>query len=187
MKKTNLFSLVASLLLLVLSSCSKSGGSGSGTGTCSWSCDINGVHYSWSGTYPASINDQAIFAQQDGGPAIISLIKDGNLNSTTGLQVLFEPNPTPGTHNFNSSNSSATRGVVASLAGSGEVYSSQVDGSNFNITIPSIPTNSYASAGGAAGAGYFKGTFSGTLMDLVSSNSINITNGKFEVIVVQND
>jgi hypothetical protein len=185
MKKTNLFSLVASLLLLVLSSCSKSGGSGSGTGTCSWSCDINGVHYSWSGTYPASFNDQAIFVQQDGGPATITLFKDGNLNSTS-LQVLFEPNPTPGTHNFNSSNSSATRGVAAMLAGSGEVYSSIVDGSNFNITIPSIPTNSYASAGGAAGAGYFKGTFSGTLMDF-SSNSINITNGKFEVIVVQND
>ena len=114
MKKRNLISLVASLLLLVISSCSKSGGptgggsAGGATGTCSWSCDIDGVRYSWSGTYPgtAGREDLATF-QQTGGLASIALGRGNALNAEK-LTFFFEPNPTPGTHNFNSSNSSTT-------------------------------------------------------------------------------
>ena len=187
MKKTNLFSLVASLLLLVLSSCSKSGGSGSGTGTCSWSCDIDGVHYSCSGTYPPTTGsaEQAIFQQMGGGSAIILLARGNNLNQDQ-VNFIFEPNPTPGTHNFNSSNSTTTRNAHVML-GASKIYSSMYPGSSINITIPSIPTKSFVSTGSASGAGYFKGTFSGTMMNATGSGSINITNGQFEGMVLQND
>lgn len=195
MKKRNLFSLVASLLLLVLSSCSKSGGptgggsTGGTTGTCSWSCDIDGVRYSWSGTYPAASGrlDLAAFTQVGGSNASIALSRGNSLNNDQ-LIFAFEPNPTPGTHNFNSSNSTLNRAVNFNFdAIASKMYSSFSTGSDINITIPSIPTKSFISTGSATGAGYFKGTFSGTLMALDLSNSINITNGQFEVIVLQND
>jgi hypothetical protein len=193
MKKRNLISLVASLLLLVLSSCSKSGGptgggsTGGTTGTCSWSCDIDGVRYSWSGTYPGTPGrqDLATFLQIGGGSASISLSRGNGLNNDQ-LIFTFEPNPTPGTYNFNSSNYSTTRGASVVLGGS-KIYSSIGAGSDFNITIPSIPTKSFLSTGGTSGAGYFKGTFSGTLMAANLSHSINITNGQYEVMVLQND
>jgi hypothetical protein len=193
MKKTKLFSLVASLFLLIFSSCSKSegptggGSTGGTTGTCSWSCDIDGVRYSWSGTYPGTSGrlDLAAFTQVGGGTASIALSRGNGLNNEQ-LTFGFEPNPTPGTHNFNSSNSSTTRAASIVLGGS-KIYSSIVSGSDFNITIPSIPTKSFLSTGGTSGAGYFKGTFSGTLMAADLSNSTNITNGQFEVIVLQND
>ncbi len=193
MKKRNLISLVASLLLLVLSSCSKSGGptgggsTGGTTGTCSWSCDIDGVRYSWSGTYPgtAGRQDLATFLQIGGGSASIALSRGNGLNNDQ-LIFTFEPNPTPGTYNFNSSNYSTTSAVNVVLGGS-KIYSSIGPGSDINITIPSIPTKSFISTGSATGAGYFKGTFSGTLMAANLSHSIEITNGQFEVIVLQND
>jgi len=188
MKKRNLFSLVASLLLLVLSSCSKSDGPGGGTGTYSWSCDIDGVRYSWSGTYPGTTSglELAAFTQVGGGSASIMLSRGNNLNLDSFI-FTFEPNPTPGTHNYNSSNSSITRSVMVALGGSTMYSSLSPAGSDFNITIPNIPTKSFVSTGSVSGAGYFKGTFSGTLMAGDLSHSINITNGQFEVIVLQND
>jgi hypothetical protein len=195
MKKRNLFNLVASLLLLALSSCSKSGGptgggsTGGATGTCSWSCDIDGVRYSWSGAYPPASGklDQATFSQAGGGSAIIQLARGNNLNADM-ISVMFEPNPSPGTHNFNSSNFTLTRAASIIIgASASKQYSSMIPGSDFNITIPSIPTKSFVSTGGASGAGYFKGTFSGTLMAADLSHSIEITNGQFEVIVLSND
>lgn len=188
--KKSLNNLVACLFLLVLSSCSKSEGV---TGTCSWSCDIDGVQYSWSGNYPPPSGrlDGAWFLQAAGSNASI-ILSSGNVQNADNLLFSFEPNPTPGNHNFNSSNSSENRAVIVSLGPTSffgnRIYSSLAPGSNFNVNIPSIPSRSYLSTGSAARAGYFKGTFSGTLMESAFDPSeIEITNGKFEVMVLQND
>jgi len=188
--KKSLNSLVACLLLFFLSSCSKSEGV---TGTCSWSCDIDGVRYSYSGNYPPPSGrlDAAYFLQAAGSNASI-LLGSGNVQNADIFVFTFEPNPTPGNHNFNSSNSGENRAVTLTLGPTSffdnRIYSSLAPGSNFNVKIPSIPSRSFYSTGSAARAGYFKGTFSGTLMELAFDPSeIEITNGKFEVMVMQND
>jgi hypothetical protein len=194
MKKTKLFSLVASLLLLVLSSCSKSGGTsgggtGSGTGTYSMSCDINGVNYSWSGTYPSSSASAgtAYFTQASSMSnfSTISLANTLAVKDNSRLFTFyFGLNPAAGKYRFNTANSTEQNTVILTIGSFGDVASSVYEGSDFSVTIPSIPTKSYATH--LAAAGSFKGTFEGTLYSITNKKYV-ITNGRFEALVLNYD
>ena len=59
MKKSILSLLMISLLVMMTNSCSKSNPSTSG-GKYSWSCEVNGKSYSWSGSYPDGTNPSSM-------------------------------------------------------------------------------------------------------------------------------
>ena len=59
MKKSIISLVIISLLLMTTNSCSKSNSSSSG-GKYSWSCEVNGKSYSWSGNYPDGTNPSSM-------------------------------------------------------------------------------------------------------------------------------
>jgi hypothetical protein len=182
MKKI-LFSIIACIGIMINSSCSKSGGSSGGGSVCQWSCDIDGVHYSWTGTYPDSKYGQSVFASNT-----LALYLPQNVFAFNPfmLVVNFPTEPSSGTYTFNSSNSDISNVVILTMgtkSSDAVAYSTYLSGASMNVTVPSIPKNSVANAG-LTGAGYFKGSFSGTLVS-AAGKSISITNGQYEVIRVQ--
>lgn len=182
MKKTLVCSIIFLTTLLMINSCSKSGASGN---TCSWSCEVNGQSYAWSGTYPD--NNYAASALAESALSISAPRTAGSTKIPFGLTISFGSLPDQGTYIFSSANSNNNYTALIQL--NGVIGSSSYPGSNFNITLSSVPSNSFISTGGS-NPGFLSGTFSGTIYGIDPTNpSVSkeyiITNGKFNAIRIQ--
>lgn len=115
--KKNLLGLIACLSILISTSCTQTlpGGSNTGGGVSplsSWSCEIDGVPYSWSGTYPfpniPGINDgksmyTAIVTPWSGPDSVgvIELELPGNYGRPKQKYYFIIPTVAVGTYNYN--------------------------------------------------------------------------------------
>jgi hypothetical protein len=193
--KKNLLGLITCLSILISTSCTQTlpGGSNTGGGVSpltSWSCEIDGVPYSWSGSYPVSGTDdgQSIFSIESNSSVTTGWSNMSNKVNSNGIRTFmlsyFIKNPTAATtynlnpSNYNNQNSNAALFLFG--ANSVDSYLSAVGNSSFTVNIDTLSNNS-ATAVGFAGAGLVTGTFSGKLYKSVSSY-VNITNGKFRSI-----
>jgi hypothetical protein len=186
MKKTILSLLVMSLLLMTTNSCSKSGSSGGGSGQVSWSCEVNGESYSWSGTYPNTKSANSTISVESGILTLSAESKSGTISVPFILAVSFNTEPNKGSYTFSSSNSNSLYSCALTLDESA-VASTSYPGSNMKVNITSdIPANSYLNTNGA-NPGYINGTFNGTIYGIDLSNPgtfkrYDITNGKFKAM-----
>ena len=185
MKKSIFSLLMLSLLVLMTNSCSKSNPSSSG-GKYSWSCEVNGKSYSWSGSYPDGTNPSSMgFSTFTERILAFSLPAEQN-KIPFSFVVSFKDVPTVGTYTFDENNSSTDN--ACSIIENSTVGSTAAPGSNMKVTIPNIPSNTYINTQGA-NPGSIKGTFSGTLYAINPNNPSTfikyvITNGMYEAIVL---
>ena len=186
MKKTIFSLLMMSLLVMMTNSCSKSNPSSSG-GKYSWSCEVNGKSYSWSGSYPDGTNP-ASMGLSTFSETILNFSLPAKQNILPfSLVVNFENIPTQGTYTFEGGNFTSTKSCLLSIdgkIGANTLY----PGSRMEVTISAIPSNTYINTQGA-NPGSVKGTFGGTMYGRDLNNPGNliryeITNGKYEAIVI---
>ena len=186
--KKNIFSLLMmSLILMTTNSCSKSGSSNSGAnGKYSWSCEVNGKSYSWSGSYPDGTNPSSMGISTFTDPALALSLPQQQGNIPFMISFAFESTPTAGTYTFDDSNSGNK--YACSVVENSVIGSTVAPGSNMKVTIPNIPSNTYVNTQGT-NPGSIKGTFSGTIYDTNINNPRTfikyvITNGVYEAIVL---
>ena len=178
--KKKILGIIICLSILICTSCKKSSNTngvvgGNVSSQLSWSCDIDGVNYAWSGTYPTGTNDGlSTFS------VIASIDSYAQLNlalpSISGKRkVTFAfnfPQVAIGTYNFNPSNYTSDRFAMSQFETSTtNLYTNMTKGS-FKVNINTLSSNS---------EGLVTGTFSGTLYNVISK-SITITNGQFKAI-----
>jgi hypothetical protein len=185
MKNSIISLVIISLLLMTTNSCSKSNSSSSG-GKYSWSCEVNGKSYSWSGNYPDGTNPSSMGLSTFSETFLmLSLpVQQGKLPFS--FSVNFGSTPAAGTYTFNQSNTSPESCLMVienanSLSG--------VSGASMKVTISAIPSNTYLNTQGA-NPGSIKGTFNGTMYGPDPNNvrgpliRYEITNGKYESVVL---
>lgn len=186
MKKTIFSLLMMSLLVMMTNSCSKSNPSSSGV-KYSWSCEVNGKSYSWSGSYPDGTNPSSMgfstFTER-----ILAFSLPAKQNTIPfSFSVIFEDVPTVGTYTFDENNSSTDNAFLMFIDNASSL--SDLPGASMKVTIPNIPSNTYLNTQGA-NPGSIKGTFSGTMYGVDPNNfrgpliRYQITNGKYEAIVI---
>ena len=188
MKKSIFSLLMISLILMATNSCSKSGSSGGGNGQVSWSCEVNGKSYSWSGTYPNTKSASSFISIEDGGLGLSAESKTGTISIPFIFVVSFNTEPAKGSYTFSSSNSNSFYNCALTLEDDESTYAiTSAPGSNMKVNITSdIPSNSYMNTNGA-NPGYVDGTFNGTIYGIDPSNPgtfkrYDITNGKFKAL-----
>ena len=188
--KKKLLGFITCLSILISTSCTQTlpGGSNTGGGVSpltSWSCEIDGVPYSWSGTVPATVANagQSSYLQYTTTSVPFGGLIMGDTLSMNGNRLiinLFINNPAAATtFNLNPSNYSAFSVVTITLSPL-DSYQSNFGSSSFTVNIDTLSSNSVLTAG-LGGAGVVTGTFSGKLYG-PNLNYINITNGKFRSI-----
>jgi hypothetical protein len=169
------------LAIVILGSCSSDSGSSSSNGTLKWGCKINGVNYQYSGSY-ADIG-QGLFQSvliKSGNTTQLSLSSDINDPTSIDIGVNANISSNLGQTNYNPSN---PKQIIFQLDFNADsitpasVYSSIVDGSDFNINLQNLPQSSSEISLQLA-----KGTFSGVLYKLGGDGpeTITVTNGYFE-------
>jgi hypothetical protein len=193
--KKKLLGLITCLSILISTSCTQTSPGGSNTGggsiQTSWSCDINGVNYSWSGVYPVSgTNDgtSAYVAVTYGtNPYANLLFSTPSFAGNRKIIMAFSIPSGIGSYNLNPSNYTTTNAAIItinnSLTSMGETLYANVSNGSLTVNVNTLSPNSYSNSG-YAGAGLVTGTFSGTLYSLDVSNpqSITITNGQFSAV-----
>jgi hypothetical protein len=185
MKKSIFSLLILSLLVMMTNSCSKSNPSSSG-GKYSWSCEVNGKSYSWSGNYPDGTNPSSMGLSTFSESALMLYLPLKSSKIEFSFIVNFGDIPSAGTYTFNQSNTFPESCVmIIDNANS----TSGAPNANMKVTIPNIPSNTYVNTQGA-NPGSIKGTFSGTVYGPDPNNlrgpliRYEITNGKYEAIVL---
>jgi hypothetical protein len=186
MKKTILSLLMMSLLVMMTNSCSKSNPSSSG-GKYSWSCEVNGKSYSWSGNYPDGTNPSSMGLSTFTETTLGFYLPTKQNIIPFGLIVNFENIPTQGTYTFEGGNFTSTKScnLVIDKTSATTFY----PGSSMKVTISAIPSNTYINTQGV-NPGSVNGTFSGTMYSPDLNNPggplirYEITNGKYEAIVI---
>jgi len=151
--------------------------SGGSSGTLRWSCKVDGVLHEWSGAFGASTG-LSNYSKDDQNPT------DGNPNG----QLILSNNdviftfvlPTVNTGNFNLNGSSENNGSVLTL--SATTSYGTVDGHSISVNITELSNNT-AITGDLSGR--VKGTFSGSMRQVGSLQTITITEGSFEAIRMQ--
>ena len=194
--KKKLLGFISCLSILISTSCTQTlpGGSniGGGSSQLSWSCKIDGVPYSWSGTAPSTVvgQGQSGYVQYatTSGPSYglftmaDSLYTNGNVIKQCML-IFNIINPSAATtYNLNPSNYGVYSNAQLLLSPL-DSYMSNLGSSSFTVNIDTLSNNS-ATAVGFAGAGLVTCTFSGKLYG-PNLNYINITNGKFRSLRAQ--
>jgi len=186
MKKSIISLVIISLLLMTTNSCSKSNSNSSG-GQYSWSCEVNGKSYSWSGNYPDGTNP-ASMGLSTFSETILNFSLPAKQNILPfSFVVNFENTPTKGTYTFEGGNFTSTKSCLFSIENKTS-GSSLYPGSRMEVTISAIPSNTYINTQGA-NPGIVKGTFSGTMYGSDLNNPVDkikyeITNGKYEAVVL---
>jgi hypothetical protein len=185
MKKSIFSLLMLSLLVMMTNSCSKSNPSSSG-GKYSWSCEVNGKSYSWSGSYPDGTNPSSMGLSTFSETILMLSLPAQQGKLPFSFSVIFGDIPSSGTYTFDDSNSDTE--YACSIIENSTIGTTAAPGSNMKVTIPNIPSNTYINTQGA-NPGLIKGTFSGTLYAINPSNPSTfikyvITNGKYEAIVL---
>ncbi len=199
--KKNLLGLIACLSILISSSCTQTlpGGSNTGGGVSpltSWSCEIDGVPYSWSGTPPGTVigEGHSLFTKDSTTLGPIGVCTMTSTAISGGLfpcMLTFSMNnPTAATtFNLNPSNYDfySNAGLVLTSANTQAVYNTSYGSSSFTVNIDSLSNISVQTSGIAYVGGLVTGTFSGTLYspDILNPQSVTITNGKFRALRVK--
>ncbi len=186
MRKSLLSIVVIIGVLFLMNSCSKDSPSGGAGGQVSWSCEVNGKSYSWSGTYPNTKSASSTISIENGIIALSAESETGTTSIPFIFGVSFNTEPKKGSYTFSSSNSNSLYSCVLTLE-EAAVASTSAPGSNMKVNITSdIPTNSYMNTNGT-NPGYVNGTFNGTIYGVDVSNPrtfkrYDITNGKFNAL-----
>ena len=184
LKPIAFFFLIA--ISFVLNSCSNepidpaidpSANNSSSSGMLRWSCKVDGVLHEWSGSFGAS-SGLSNYAKDDQNPT------DGNPNG----QLMLSNNdvifafilPTVNTGNFNLNGSSENNAAVLTL--SATTSYGTVGGQSISVNITELSNNT-AITGDLSGR--VKGTFSGSMRQVGSLQTITITEGSFEAIRAQ--
>jgi hypothetical protein len=194
--KKKLLGLITCLSILISTSCTQTSPGGSNTGggssQLSWSCEIDGVPYSWSGTIPQTGTNDGSSAYQaattgTNPSAIITLLSPSFAGKRKVILSISNPQVAIGTYNCNPNNSlqncfASVLIDTSTIAFSATQYSSAYSPASFTVNINTLSPNT-ASNLGYGGAGIVSGTFSGTLTSLVpTSRTITITNGQFNAL-----
>ena len=187
LKPIAFFLLIA--ISFVLNSCSNepidpaidpSANNSSSSGMLRWSCKVDGVLHEWSGTI-SSTNGFSNYSKDeqnatDGNPnGIVSLSKKNSNNQNELMLSLTMPDIRTGAFTLNgSSENNAALLILSSSLSYGTVGAQSI---SVNITELS---NNAAATGDLSGR--VKGTFSGSMIQTGSSQTITITEGSFEAI-----
>jgi hypothetical protein len=176
------FGIIICLSILISTSCKKSSNTngvvgGNVSSQLSWSCDIDGVNYAWSGTYPTGTSDGlSTFSVITGTDPYAQL--NLALPSISGKRkVIFTinfPQVATGTYNFNPTNNAGDRFAFLQFETStSNLYTNTTKGS-FTVNINTLAPNTTSE-------GLVTGTFSGTLYnDIPLYKTITIKNGQFK-------
>ncbi len=150
---------------------------GGSSGMLRWSCKVDGVLHEWSGAFGATTG-LSNFAMDDQNAT------DGNPNGQLMLSnndVIFSfILPTVNTGNFNLNGSSENNGSVLTL--SATTSYGTVDGHTITMNISELSNNTVINGDLS---GRVKGTFSGSMRQVGSLQTITITEGTFEAIRAQ--
>jgi hypothetical protein len=156
-------------------------------GKYSWSSEVNGKSYSWSGNYPDFTNPSSmgLSTYTDLELALYLPIKLNNVPFS--FIVNFKNIPTAGIYTFDQNNSTIENACLMIIDNLSSISTNP--GSSIKVTIPYIPSNTYMNTKGA-NPGSIKGTFSGVMYGIDPKNvtgpliRYEITNGKYEAIVL---
>jgi hypothetical protein len=190
LKRISFLFLIA--ISFVLNSCSNesidpaidpSANNGSSSGMLRWSCKVDGVLHEWSGSFGASsgLSNYSKDEQNatDGNPnGVVVLSKSNSSNQNELYLSLTMPDIRTGAFslNGNSVNNAAALTLSSSLS-----YGT-VDGQTISVNITELSNNT-AITGDLSGR--VKGTFSGSMRQVGSLQTITITEGSFEAIRMQ--
>lgn len=166
MKK--LLGLAALAMISILSSCSSdSDGDGGGSANGQITATVDGQSWaSMPGGAVASVMQQSLF---EGGGLTLQIIGMTTDQSSLSIQIPVS-NISPGTYTFSGEDS---EGLVTYSPSDFESYSS-LQGGSFTLTITSLDLNT----------GKLSGTFSATLYDFDGVESVEITNGEIDNILL---
>jgi hypothetical protein len=194
--KKKLLGLITCLSILISTSCTQTSPGGSNTGggslQTSWSCDINGVNYSWSGVYQLSGTNDGLstFAATSGTNPYANLgFSTPSFAGNRKIMIAFSIPSGIGSYNLNPSNFTTTNAATIvinnSLSSTGGTPYSNVSNGSMTVNVNTLSPNSLSNSG-YAGAGLVTGTFSGTLYSIdINPQSITITNGQFSAVRLQ--
>ncbi len=156
---------------------------GGSSGTLRWSCKVDGVLHEWSGTI-SSTNGISNYSKDDqnatdGNPNGVVVLSKTNSNSTNELYLgLTMPEIRTGT--FTLDGSSINNAAVLTLSSS--LSYGTVSGQSMTVNITELSNNT-AITGNLTGR--VKGTFSGSMRQVGSLQTIAISEGSFEAIRMQ--
>ncbi len=156
---------------------------GGSSGTLRWSCKVDGVAYEWSGTI-SSTNGISNYAKDeqnatDGNPnGVIALSKTNSTNQNELILNLTVPDIRTGAFTLNGT--SVNNAAVLTLSSS--LSYGTVDGQSISVNITELSNNT-AVTGDLSGR--VRGTFSGSMRQVGSLQTISITEGSFVAIRMQ--
>lgn len=187
MKNSIFICLLLSILFFFGCSSSSTNDNSSNSNLYKWSCKINGVPYSWEGSYPATTSNdgQCGYTASTGvNPTASMTMASASVSgfrSITCAISLTNTNSGLFTLNQNSlTNNSAFNIVINSSSTNFDVFSTS-NSAQMNINIQSISPNSVTNSG-LSGVGKVIGTFSGTVYSPTSGITKTITEGIFEAV-----
>jgi hypothetical protein len=190
--KKSLLGLITCLSILISTSCTQTlpGGSNivGGSTQTSWSCEIDGVYYSWSGVYPVSGTNDGLSCYATGtgtNPNANIMLCSPSFSGNKNIMIAFYTPSAIGSYICNPSNFSPARGAIITINKSmtylGETAYSSASKGSFTVNVNTLSPNSYSNSG-YAGAGLVTGTFSGNLHNPIDSTKITVTNGQFSSV-----
>lgn len=178
--------LVVIAITFILNSCSNepidpaidpTANGGGSSGALRWSCKVDGVLHEWSGSFGATtgLSNYAKDDQNatDGNP-------NGQIMLTDNVVIFSFIVPTVRTGMFVLDGSDENNGAALSLSSS--LSYGTVDGQSITMNITELSNNT-AITGNLTGR--VKGTFSGSMRQVGSLQTILITEGSFEAIRMQ--
>jgi hypothetical protein len=156
---------------------------GGSSGALRWSCKVDGVLHEWSGTI-SSTNGISNYSKDDqnatdGNPNGVVVLSKSN-NTTTNELYLGLTMPDIRTGTFTLDGSSVNNAAVLTLSSS--LSYGTVSGQSITVNITELSNNT-AITGNLTGR--VKGTFSGSMRQVGSLQTIVITEGSFEAIRMQ--
>jgi hypothetical protein len=156
---------------------------GGSSGTLRWSCKVDGVPYEWSGTI-SSTNGISNYAKDeqnatDGNPnGVVALSKTNSTNQNELILNFTLPDIRTGAFTLNGT--SVNNAAVLTL--SSALSYGTVDGQSMSVNITELSNNT-AVTGDLSGR--VRGTFSGSMRQVGSLQTISITEGSFVAIRMQ--
>lgn len=194
MKRTYINLWLSALLIALLphGSCKKSDNNqpATGNGQCSWTLNVDGQNYNWTGTYPATgtNNGQSVYVAAGGSnpTSVLSLSSSMNAGVVDQIVAVSFSTVRTGTFSMNPSTYNALTGLgetfTLTLNGADQ-FASYGPGSSMNVNITELSPNTYLT-NGLNGAGFVRGNFSGRLFNVQNGSMANVS-GTFNSIRLQ--
>ena len=188
MKKLYLYFLFL-VVSVVLTSCSKNTDNANAANSCNWTLNFDSQQYSWTGTYPSTgTNDgQAAYtgtsgSAPNGNMSLASPTIGGVRAQLMTATFLSVATGTFQMDQFSYNQTTFIGNTFSIVFNSSEIYSTQFPGSNVVFTITDLSPNTFLNSG-LSGAGYVKGSFTGTICNL--NGDSHPINGTFSSIRLQ--